>query len=182
MKVWVIIYWCMNSGSIYTNIASKQDTEAFLTAWENFIHVRGKQQYLWWNLLQEQSMSPSKKRRITTYDVDNWGWNKIIYATNWMFAPVGSKGERVSAASRCSRVVWSTCTSDFGLLVTGCFRFVISPSGYLLAQPCYVGVGRWWRAVWSNRELAEHGHLHHQRKKVRATWSYHTQPAPHELL
>ena len=32
MKVWVSIYCCIMSGCVYMNIASKQDTEAFLVA------------------------------------------------------------------------------------------------------------------------------------------------------
>ena len=33
IKVWVIIYCCMNLWLIYMNIASKQDTQVFLIAW-----------------------------------------------------------------------------------------------------------------------------------------------------
>ena len=42
LKVWLIIYCCMNLGLIYMNIASKQETEAFLTIWQNLIHIRGR--------------------------------------------------------------------------------------------------------------------------------------------
>ena len=39
MKVRVIIYCCMNTGLVYINIISKQDTEAFLMVWKSFIKV-----------------------------------------------------------------------------------------------------------------------------------------------
>ena len=68
MKVWVIIDTCMSSGSVYINIAQKQDTAAFLMAWENFINIRGrlKTETKVPTLQQVTSMSASSRRRRTT--------------------------------------------------------------------------------------------------------------------
>ena len=102
LKVWPVLFNCLNTGAVDIRLAYKQGADAFLTAWATFCAIRGDPATVY-------SDRGSNLTKAATYvqedDSEKWGWDEISKnsakkGTTWRFAPPGCQFRDGLAESR----------------------------------------------------------------------------------
>ena len=81
LKVWPVLFNCLNTGPENIRLAYKQGTDAFLTAWNTFCAIRGDPATVY-------SDHGTNLTKAATYveeeNPDNWGWDQISKSSSKM--------------------------------------------------------------------------------------------------
>ena len=102
LKVWPVLFNCLNTGAVDIRLAYKQGTDAFLTAWNTFRAIRGDPDTVY-------SDRGSNLKKAATFveeeDPEKWGWDEISKSsakkgTVWRFTPPGCQFRDGLAESR----------------------------------------------------------------------------------
>jgi hypothetical protein len=100
LKVWPVLFNCLNTGVLDIRLAYKQGTDAFLTAWGTFCAIRG-------NPSTMNSDRGSNLTKAATYigedDPEKWDMiskSSVKMETVWRFTPSGCQFRNGLAESR----------------------------------------------------------------------------------
>ena len=102
LKVWPVLFCCLNTGALAIYVAAGNSTEKFLTAYSHYCSERGKPNFVY-------SDRGSNLTKAATYvrdeDPENWGWMQIAESvakagTTWRFTPPGCQYRDGLAESR----------------------------------------------------------------------------------
>ena len=102
LKVWPVLFNCLNTGAVDIRLAYKQGTDAFLTAWNTFCAIRGDPDTVY-------SDRGSNLKKAATFledeDPEKWGWDEISKSSAkkgivWRFTPPGCQFRDGLAESR----------------------------------------------------------------------------------
>ena len=93
MKVYPVLFCCINTGAVDIRPAEGQDTSAFLTQYEGFVSIRGRPKFIY---SDKGSNLKRASKHIDSEEDIKIDWEKIKnedakHGTDWRFAPAGSQ-------------------------------------------------------------------------------------------
>ena len=97
MKVWVVIFLCLNSKAVSMELAPGYSTEDFLTAYSAHISQRGKPTFVHSDRGSQLVAAQKDVADDVKYDWDVISNAEICNGTQWNFAPAGGQWRNGSA-------------------------------------------------------------------------------------
>ena len=91
LKTYPIVFCCMNTGALHTELAHTYGADAFLTSLASFTAIRGNPAFIY---SDKGSQLTKASNYVTEQAPDNWDWAQIQQAsarsgTRWKFCPAG---------------------------------------------------------------------------------------------
>ena len=102
LKVWPVLFCCLNTGAVAIYVAAGNSTEKFLTCYSHYCSDRGKPKFVY----SDRGRNLTKAATyVRDEDPENWGWNQIAedaakFGTTWKFTPPGCQYRDGLAESR----------------------------------------------------------------------------------
>ena len=92
MKVWVVLFLCLNTKAISMELAPGYSTDDFLVAYNSHIHVRGEPLFVHSDRgSQLVSAHNEVAEQVLQYDWDAIAASTSVSGTTWKFAPAGGQ-------------------------------------------------------------------------------------------
>ena len=101
VKVWPIVFGCMNTGALHVEVAGNYGADAFLQAYTCFTSVRGAPSKVY----TDKGSQLTRASTNVTESAENWDWSKVEDSTSkdsttWRFTPPASQWRNGLAESR----------------------------------------------------------------------------------